>query len=74
MTPCQQLGFREGDIFLYTGRRYDLVGLTFKLIRDDGSECPIFTAVGIPPAPYHKHYRFVFSFDEIREEGVMFNE
>jgi hypothetical protein len=74
MTPCQELGYQVGDVFIYHGNRPGLIGELFKLLRDDGTPIPVFTAVSYASERYPEGYKFVFSFDEIREIGLTFNE
>lgn len=48
MTPCEELGYKVSDLFVYNSPDNDgtfLSGSIIKLIKDDGSDCPRFTLV-----------------------------
>ena len=48
MTPCQKLGYKEGDQFVMLGDLPDdcfSKGSTIELVMDDRSECPYFKLI-----------------------------
>lgn len=46
LTPCEQLGYKVGDVFTATGDGEFMKGSTLTLSRDDGSRSPLFTGEG----------------------------
>ena len=43
MTPCEELGYKVGDVFEVIGGAQFKSGSIVSLTKDDGSDCPAFT-------------------------------